>query len=446
MDLGVAIDGSGNIEAVWQGTDSSTGGPAAFVNRYTAGTGWGIDTVLNPSAFLTSASSPQVGFDQNGNAIAAWLADGRAYVSRYNKTTNAWSSPQNVATRTDAVSKVNLKVDASGNAIVAWIQSDGTSNSVWVSRYSASANTWSTAQTIETNTAAASNASAAINASGQAVVAWLQTASGPTPPIKVYASRYVNGAWQTPALLETNANTVSVPPAVALDASGNVQVVWQQSDGTAQSIYFNRFSNGTGSYVVPSGANWQTVANTLNSVNSVAAGDALRVAMNNVSLAGATLTNLPSMLSVTTTQTVTVPAYYVVPSNPNWPSIANALYGVNTTAAGDALKTALGRSTTPTAGERLTGLPGTLTVTTTQSVTVPAYYLVPANATWPGITQTVYGTSDANAVAALQAATGPTLQQDLHLVVPSTLTYTPSGATSTGPTLYLQTDVAPLGV
>ncbi|HEY4210838.1 MAG TPA: LysM peptidoglycan-binding domain-containing protein [Steroidobacteraceae bacterium] len=129
----------------------------------------------------------------------------------------------------------------------------------------------------------------------------------------------------------------------------------------------------------------------------------------------------------------TNPSYYSVPAGATWQSIANTLYGINSAAAGTALQTAMGNPTLST-GLHLTGMPATLTVSTT--TTVPAYYPVPAGATWTSITQAVYGTSNANAVAALQTATGnPTLTTGLQLTVPSTLTYTAPS------TLYLRTDV-----
>jgi len=128
-------------------------------------------------------------------------------------------------------------------------------------------------------------------------------------------------------------------------------------------------------------------------------------------------------------------AYYPIPSGATWQSIASALYGADSAAAGAALQSAMGNPPL-TAGNHLTGMPSTLTVTETQ--TVPAYYVVPAGATWTSITQAVYGTSDAAAVAALQSATsGLTLTAGLHLTVPLTLSYTIGASGGTG-----QTDIA----
>ncbi|MES1192674.1 MAG: LysM peptidoglycan-binding domain-containing protein [Steroidobacter sp.] len=177
-------------------------------------------------------------------------------------------------------------------------------------------------------------------------------------------------------------------------------------------------------------------------INSAAAGTALQTAMGNPSIAAGTqLTGLPSTLTVSTT--TTVPAYYLVPSGATWQSIANAVYGINSAAAGTALQTAMGNPSIAT-GTHLTNLPSTLTVSTT--TTVPAYYLVPSGATWASVTQAVYGTSDANAVTALQNAVTasqgslPSLTANYHLTVPATLTYTPTSSISTE-TTYLQTTV-----
>jgi len=190
-------------------------------------------------------------------------------------------------------------------------------------------------------------------------------------------------------------------------------------------------ASSTGTYyVVPSGATWQSIANVLYGVNSAAAGTALQTAMGNPALtAGAHLTGLPATLTVPTVETV--PAYYTIGSGATWQSIASALYGVNSAAAGAALQTAMGNPAL-TAGNRLTSLPSTLTVSTT--VTVPAYYAVPAGATWASITLAIYGTNDSNAVLALQAATGvPTLSTGLHLTVPATLSYVPATSSVSAP-------------
>jgi len=60
-------------------------------------------------------------------------------------------------------------------------------------------------------------------------------------------------------------------------------------------------------------------------------------------------------------------------------------------------------------------------LSTTITTTVQPYYTVTNTDTWTSITQSVYGTSNANAVAALQVAlSNPTLSTGLKLTVPPT--------------------------
>src|SRR5215471_976613 len=154
---------------------------------------------------------------------------------------------------------------------------------------------------------------------------------------------------------------------------------------------FRAATTGTPYYVVPSGASWQSIANAVYGINSAAAGTALQTAMNNPALTiNAHLTGFPATLSVPTN----VPAYYLVPTGATWQSVANTLYGVNSAAAGTALQTALGSPTLST-GLHLTGLPATLSVTTT--TTVAPYYTIPSGATWQSIANTLYGVNSAAA-------------------------------------------------
>jgi YD repeat-containing protein len=205
------------------------------------------------------------------------------------------------------------------------------------------------------------------------------------------------------------------------------------------------------SYTIPSGATWQSIASALYGINSAEAGEALRDAMNDAPLTvGTRLINLPVNLSIATEDTAAAELdtgeltssgsgpYYLVPSGATWQSVANTLYGVNNPEAGAALQTVLGNPALTT-GAHLTGLPATLDVPVI--VDAPAFYTVQEGDTWASITQAIYGTSDAAAIAVLQAALGnPTLTEGLKLTVPETLLFGEGGGEGTS-TLYLQTDV-----
>jgi YD repeat-containing protein len=167
-------------------------------------------------------------------------------------------------------------------------------------------------------------------------------------------------------------------------------------------------------YTVPAGATWTSITQALYGTSHANAVSALQSQQGNPTLTtGLRLTNLPATLNYT------VAPYYSVPAGATWTSITQALYGTNSATAASVLQSQQGNPTLTT-GLRLTNLPASLTYT------VSAYYSVPSGATWTSITQTLYGTSAAGAVSALQTQQGnPTLTTGLQLVnLPTTLTYT----------------------
>src|SRR5581483_1413776 len=145
------------------------------------------------------ASQASVRFDQNGNGFAVWQTDSAVYVRRYDKASNTWGTTLNLAANANSADSVQLGVDPAGNAIVTWYQWSG-SGVVWAARYSASTNTWSSAQLIDANAGSFDMGVGAINAAGQAVVAWVQSDG---TNYNLYARRYTGGSWQSIELLET---------------------------------------------------------------------------------------------------------------------------------------------------------------------------------------------------------------------------------------------------
>ena len=203
----------------------------------------------------------------------------------------------------------------------------------------------------------------------------------------------------------------------------------EQLSGPPESFTYSGSTTLTVSpyYTVQAGDTWASIAQKLYGTTVVAA--ALESALGGPTLlAGSQLTNFPATLSYTANTTVTVAPYYVVQSGDSWLSIAQTLYG--TSAAASALESALGNPVL-TPGEKLTNLPSSLSYTTSATATVSSYYTVQAGDTWSSIASAVYGTSDANAAAALQAALGnPTLTVGTQLTVPANLTYTPASVST----------------
>jgi YD repeat-containing protein len=135
---------------------------------------WGTEAVLSGSS-TTSATSPQIAFDQNGNGMAVWAVGANLFYSTYTKATNTWGTATALdGTLTGNPSTPNLSMSANGNALVTWVQN----SNIYARR--CIAGVWDGATTIpllENATGAATSPVGSINDAGKAVVVFLQSSN-----------------------------------------------------------------------------------------------------------------------------------------------------------------------------------------------------------------------------------------------------------------------------
>ncbi len=242
----VTFDGSGNALAVWAQHDGTRNN--IWGNRYVASTGWGTAELLETED-IGNANIPQVGFDNNGNALAVWVQfDGlrdSIVSNRYDAGTKTWGTEELI--EFDDAGDANtpqLAFDNNGNALAVWSMSDGTRTSIWSNRYVAGTG-WGTEELIETDDAGnAFDPQVAIDANGNALVVWYQSDG---TRLNIYSNRYIAGTgWGTAELIETDNAGPAADPQVAFNANGNALAVWAQGDGTFDNIWSNRYIAGIG--------------------------------------------------------------------------------------------------------------------------------------------------------------------------------------------------------
>lgn len=265
----VAVDGAGNAIAAWQQSDGTRVNIVA--NRYVQGTGWTGAQPVDTTDLGTFA--PDVAMDASGNALAVWTqSDGMRYsiwANRYVAGTG-WSG----AVRLEAASELGTRtprvaVNASGNAVVAW-QDRPDQVDIRACLYS-SATGWGTPVALETdNTGDAVGASVAIDGAGNALVVWQQRIN---PGYNsAWANKYVVGTgWGGAEVIETGDAGHAYAPSLAMDAAGNAIAVWSQSDGTRNNVWSNRYVSAT---------DWGTA--TLVEVDDTSAANAPDVASNDI--------------------------------------------------------------------------------------------------------------------------------------------------------------------
>src|SRR5262249_39717352 len=142
---------------------------------------------------------------------------------------------------------------------------------------------WQAARVLGTSDMASSSLSVQVsmNANDDVAVAWQNIGSSGDQLQYAYT---VDGAWQNSAKMQGDSPAESAAK-IALDNQGNVQLVWHDLANfsvTNNPIIANARVNTELYYIVPSGATWASIAQTL--YGASAAASALQSALGNPTL------------------------------------------------------------------------------------------------------------------------------------------------------------------
>lgn len=243
MGASVAMDSAGNAVVTWF---QFVGGKYnIYASMFDKSEGaWGsaidIDWVDGGHAF-----KPVVSMDDFGNAVVVWYQrDGSRYSilsNRYDFAAGAWGEAEFLES-SDSGDAYTPYIDgtASGKVMAVWKQFDGESYNVWSSSYEPGSG-WGVPILLEDeNLGGAYNPVIALNDKGDAVAAWIQYDGTKD---SVYANRYVmeSGQWSGASLLEQGDGGSSYEPKVDMDNNGNAIVAWGQYDGSRCVIFASRF-------------------------------------------------------------------------------------------------------------------------------------------------------------------------------------------------------------
>ena len=242
----IAVDKNGNWLTVWQ-QDPDVPQHGIWQSTSTDGTHW-----TAPAAITTTGNiyEPVLAMNQDGMAIVAWTEnvppDNHFTLTASARVNGTWTAPHVLLAGVDTGEHyAAVAVTSTGTGIVAWEQSDGTTNdqlSVWQARFSAG--TWSAASLIESYTGGqAYSANVAANNAGQSVVTWLQAT---TSTLQLWAQRYpATGAPEAPMMVAEGGNIAWDPaPAITLDDSGVATAAWAFQIKTKYNVHTSRAAWG----------------------------------------------------------------------------------------------------------------------------------------------------------------------------------------------------------
>lgn len=235
----VAMDAHGNAVAVWRTNDGVT--RIVYASRYTPGAGWGTPESLG------MGDIPQVAMDAAGNAIAVWGrwdAGNYGFWASRRPADGGWGAPELLNPGvTGNLDRLRIAMGAQGDAVAVWLESDA-----GASRYSIHANRylpgigWQGAQVLESVDQQAYDPVVAVDAGGNAVAVWLQTDGTRFNTMAALSGR--SAGWDVPVAIETSAQSAGTP-AVAASADGSFMAVWSQP-GAFIETWANRFRPGSG--------------------------------------------------------------------------------------------------------------------------------------------------------------------------------------------------------
>ncbi len=247
----VAMDNNGNAIIVWSQYDGSF--YQVFKAEYRSGS-WTFPASIsdNISPDGTHTGNPQVAMSDDGTAVITWLQpDGsnqQVYRSTYDGST--WTNPANLADNISPdgqdASYAKVAMDASGNAIIIWEQSDGSATQIFKSEYRSGA--WTDPSSLTDNISPdgqlAGQPEVAMDNNGNAIITWTQYNGS---NYLIYKSEYRSAAWANPLITDyiSPDGQNAVYPEVAMDDNGNAIITWQQYDGTNTQIFKSEYRSGS---------------------------------------------------------------------------------------------------------------------------------------------------------------------------------------------------------
>jgi len=198
------------------------------------------------SALVDNARYPLIGSDQKGNMITVWMEPDGIYSAYFDKHIG-WDLPQRIAERTApfiVFSNIHLAVNAKGDAVVAWIHDGGSLDySIQTAKYRAGSG-WSAPQQL-TPPNSVFFLDVALDANSNAIIAW----TGWDFPVfrrNVFASRSLQSSeWDTPQPIGTNIWDAQYPR-IATDSAGNAFVLWVEGEFSSNNVYVNRYTVNSG--------------------------------------------------------------------------------------------------------------------------------------------------------------------------------------------------------
>lgn len=228
-DAQVSVDAEGRAIAVWERFDGSR---FIIQSRVWNGIEWLPVQNVSPTGLNLDAIFPQVGLDEEGNAIAVWALGTEDSFTIQGSTYDgaSWSEPKTVSEVGENVTGPQLGVDSSGNAVAIW-GAKGSSFPVKASVWNGTM--WSPPETLSKNDKNTNAQQLSVDTQGNAVAIWeIATEEGRIIQTSIWNQSF----WSEPVKISAADSDYNFGPQVSLNSSNAATAIWSFTQGVQSSF------------------------------------------------------------------------------------------------------------------------------------------------------------------------------------------------------------------
>ena len=243
----ISVDRQGAINVVW--ISDAPGNNDVFFSRSTDG-GATSSPPLNLSNDPADSLSPQMAVDASGNIYVVWESDDIKFGALFTHSTSTnggatFAAPVDLATNINGSFGVQLAGAPDGSINVVWEDDSNTGSTISYSRLSANGATLLGPKNLSGNLGSSTGSQIAIDAGGNIDVIWADNTAG---NYDIFFSRSTNQGvnFSSPQNLSNSSPANSLNARIGVDATGAVYAVWEQNvavDANNTDIFFTRSTN-----------------------------------------------------------------------------------------------------------------------------------------------------------------------------------------------------------
>jgi hypothetical protein len=240
----VAVDPNGNAVFVWErydGTTNCQGDPCLRIQAVARSATGALSAVQTLSAVGSHAVGPDVGVDQNGNAVFGWRNSTVGFVQARARSATGALSPIQVIASANSYTSPDLAVDADGDAVFIWstptdlaCDPDGVFQCLQTrTRVRTATGSLTPVQGLSAYAAGrdGSDGDVAVDPNGNAVFDWVLTDWNAGAQRIQGRARAADGTLSGAPLLSAPGQA-AIDPELGVDQSANAVFVWRRPDGT----------------------------------------------------------------------------------------------------------------------------------------------------------------------------------------------------------------------